>query len=465
MSATFTTLDDALAFLFQALDYERITKYKYDIATFNLERMEQLLAAAGKPHHDLKFVHVTGTKGKGSTSMILATLLKTAGLKVGLYTSPHLVRWEERIVVGDQMIPAEEICAILDELRPYVERERVERPSLSPSFFELMTAIALLYFRKQKVDMAVMEVGLGGRLDATNVVLPEVSVITNIGYDHMNKLGDTLAKIAAEKAGIIKPGVPVISAAQEPDPMAVIERTSAEKGSRLYVVGKDIHIRACEYAQVGGQTGLRFAVETWRSQFADLFLPALGRHQAANAAAVIGVAEILADKGFLTLTPDLLRTSFRAAKCPGRIEVLPGTPTVILDSAHTIESVRALKQTVDEALKYRRLILVTGIAGDKDVDRILGELVPWASEIVFTRSDSPRASDPQELAHRAYLIRPNGIYHTALIEEALDKAKSLAAPNDLICVTGSFYVAGKIKEILEARADGKPLPPPAPRNP
>lgn len=451
MSATFNTLDDALAFLFQALDYERITKYKYDIATFNLDRMRQVLAYVGNPHHPLKFVHVTGTKGKGSTCMILATLLKTAGLKVGLYQSPHLVRWEERILINDQMIPAEEICAFLDELRPYVEQERRERPSLSPSFFELMTAISLMYFRKEKVDMAVMEVGLGGRLDATNVVMPEVSVITNIGYDHMNKLGDTLDKIAREKAGIIKPGVPVISAAQESDPMAVIEQTCAEKGSRLYVVGKDIHLTACRHARVDGQAGLRFSVRTRRSQFLDLFLPVLGRHQAANAAAVVGVTELLEDKGFLQLTPDLLKRAFGAVKCPGRIEVLPGAPTVILDSAHTVESVRALKQTVDEALPHRRLILVSGIAGDKDVDRILAELVPWASEIVFTRSDSPRAADAQDLAHRAYIIRPDGLYHTALIEEALDKAKSLATPDDLVCVTGSFYVAGKIKELLQAR--------------
>ena len=225
--------DDAMAFLLEFTDYEKVTKYKYDIATFSLDRVERLMGAVGGPHRAFRSVHVAGTKGKGSTGTMVQSVLTAAGFRTGLFTSPHLARLEERMTVDGEAIPEPELVEIVNELVAYTRKEREERPNESPTFFELVTAIGFRHFARRKVDFAVVEVGMGGRLDATNVLHPEVCAITRVDYDHVERLGGTLAKIAGEKAGIIKPGVPVICAPQEPEAMETIQRVSEERGAPL----------------------------------------------------------------------------------------------------------------------------------------------------------------------------------------------------------------------------------------
>ena len=245
MHDTNTLYEDTIAFLMGAIDYEKISKYSYDSDSFNLERMKKLMEAAGNPHCSFDTVHVAGTKGKGSTSNMISSILSEAGLKIGLFTSPHLVNLEERIRINGEEISRHDLCKITDSLRPYIEEEREKDMALSPTYFETLTAIALVYFAKEDVDIAVMEVGLGGRLDSTNIITPLVSVITSIGYDHTDKLGSTLKQIAGEKAGIIKKYVPVVCSMQKDEALAVVKENCRKTDSRLVIVGQDTLIEKC----------------------------------------------------------------------------------------------------------------------------------------------------------------------------------------------------------------------------
>ncbi|MDO8137465.1 MAG: Mur ligase family protein, partial [Candidatus Brocadiales bacterium] len=287
----FGSYEEALSFLFQAVDYEKLTKYKYQVPDFDLGRVERFLAEIGNPHLGLRVVHVAGTKGKGSTATMTAQFLKEAGLKVGLFTSPHLVHLEERIKIDGEMIPKEDVSRLLGYLRPYVERERKETPRLSSTFFEILTAMAFLYFKEQEVDWAVLEVGLGGRLDATNVITPRVSVITEVSFDHTDKLGSTLREIAWEKGGIIKEGVPVVSSAQSQEALITIQDICKKRHSTLYLVGRDIEVLHLTSIPL---YGFGCDIRTWRREYQGLRLPLLGEHQAHNCATALGAMEVLA---------------------------------------------------------------------------------------------------------------------------------------------------------------------------
>src|SRR3989304_2084448 len=234
-----------MSFLYKAIDYEKLISYQYNASTFSLDRMVKMLEYVGNPHKSFPSIHITGTKGKGSTAIMMSTILEHTGLTTGLFTSPHLIDLKERIQINRQNISEQEFTDNLDDLRPYIQNLRDTEPSASPTFFEILTAVAMLYFKKEHVEMAVLEVGLGGRLDSTNVVMPQVSVITNVGLDHTAILGNTLSSIAYEKAGIIKQGVPVVSAGEAPEALSVIEKTCKEKDSRLYLLGRDIWISEC----------------------------------------------------------------------------------------------------------------------------------------------------------------------------------------------------------------------------
>ena len=238
----FKSYEEALTFLYKAIDYEKLISYQYNASTFSLDRMVKMLEYVGNPHKSFPSIHITGTKGKGSTAIMMSTILEHAGLTTGLFTSPHLVDLKERIQINRQNISEHEFTSNLNEFRPYIQHLRETEPSASPTFFEILTAVAMLYFKKKQVDMAVLEVGLGGRLDSTNVVIPQVSVITKVGFDHTAILGNTLSSIAYEKAGIIKQGVPVVSAVESPEALLVIEKTCKEKDARLYLLGRDIWV-------------------------------------------------------------------------------------------------------------------------------------------------------------------------------------------------------------------------------
>src|SRR5574341_276964 len=246
-SDSFKSYEEALSFLYKAIDYEKLISYQYNASTFSLDRMVKMLEYVGNPHKAFPCIHVTGTKGKGSTSIMIATILEYAGLKTGLFTSPHLIDIKERIQINHQNISECDFIDNLNDLRPYIQHLRDTEPSASPTFFEILTAVSMIYFKKERIDMAVLEVGLGGRLDSTNVVIPQVSVITNVGLDHTAILGNTLSSIAYEKAGIIKQGIPVVSAVEDPEALSVIEKTCREKDARLYLLGRDILIEEVQF--------------------------------------------------------------------------------------------------------------------------------------------------------------------------------------------------------------------------
>lgn len=439
-------------FLSQGPDLERLTPdNKCHLPRFNLERVERLLARAGSPQEGLKVVHVAGTKGKGSTAAMVARFLEEAGCRVGLFTSPHLIRLEERIKINGDTIPKEEVCRLLGRLKDYIEGERKRDINDSPTFFEILTALGLMYFSGSPpggVDWAVLEVGMGGRLDATNVVTPRVSVITEIGMDHTEFLGVTLRQIALEKAGIIKEGVPVVSSPGSEEALAVVEERCREKGAPHYLVGRDIEVTSVKGIPL---EGVECNIRTWAREYRGLRIPLLGNHQARNCACALGVMEVLAGEGSIKWseeTEEKIRRALNHLRCPARIEVVSREPLTILDSAHNVPSMRALAETLKRDVPFKRLILVLGLARDKDIDGILREIVPLADELILTSSGYPRAAEPEHLGKKVMNLFGRRSLIVVEAGEALEEAKKLAQPEDCICVTGSFYLAGRVMEVM-----------------
>jgi dihydrofolate synthase/folylpolyglutamate synthase len=471
--AGFKDYQEAMDFLFRGPDLERLASDKYALPHFNLERVERLLAHVGNPQKGLKAVHVAGTKGKGSTSTMIAQFLEEAGFRVGLFTSPHLIHVEERIRINGEMIPEEVLRSLLGRLRDYVEGERRRDITDSPTFFEILTALGLMYFsghttiphsslrippstlhtphsalripHSKGVDWAVLEVGMGGRLDATNVVTPRVSVITEIGLDHTQFLGTTLREIASEKAGIIKEGIPVVSCPGPEEALAVIEERCRAKGVKHYLVGREVRVASIRHIPLAG---VGCDIKTWAREYKGLRIPLLGEHQARNCACALGAIEVLAGQGSIQWSEEMAQRALNRLHCPARIEVVSREPFVVLDSAHNVPSIRALVKTLREDVPFKRLILVLGLSQDKDVDGILREIVPVADELILTTSGYVRASEPQSLSERVQVL----FGRKAIVEkeagQALKRAKGLARREDCICVTGSFYLAGRLMEVM-----------------
>ena len=447
-SKPFNSYKQAKEFLLQTIDYEKLTQYKYDSSSFDLKRMEEMMAFVGNPHKKRRCVHITGTKGKGSTSIIIASILKELGLKTGLFTSPHLIYLEERMKVNDRMISQNMFVELINRLKPYVDRIMLKNPTLMPTFFEIVTAIAFLYFERKKVDISVLEVGMGGRLDSTNIILPEISVITPVSYDHTDRLGHTLDRIAYEKAGIIKEGVPVISSAQEPEPLSVISKTCKEKNARLYLVGKDILINNIKVTKRNGFYGTEYEIRTWRNIYKNIFLPLVGRHQVENCATAIGALDVLAENGIIETNNENIINALAKVKCPARIEVISESPLIVLDTAHTVSSMKILRESIKENFSFKKLIVVIGLSADKDIEGILKEIAFVADDLILTRTGNPREAEPEKMAvtaKRFYRKNPMVIED---IDEALKEAKRIAEKDDLICITGSFFLAGKLKKLL-----------------
>jgi folylpolyglutamate synthase/dihydrofolate synthase len=447
-SKLFSTYKQAKEFLLQTIDYEKLTQYKYDTSTFDLKRMEEMMSSVGNPHKKRRAVHITGTKGKGSTAIIIASVLKELGMKTGLFTSPHLIYLGERMKINDKMISQETFVQLINMLKPYIDRITLENPILMPTFFEIVTAIGFLYFESEKADISVLEVGMGGRLDSTNIILPEVSIITPVGYDHTDRLGQTLDKIAFEKAGIIKEGVPVILSIQEPDALAVISKRCKEKKSRLYLVGKDVLIHDTKVTKRNGVYGTECEIETWRNNYKNIFLPLVGRHQVENCAAAIGALEVLSETGVIKADNELIINALAKIRCPARIEVTSEKPLIIVDTAHTVASMKILRESIKENFSFRKLVLVIGLSSDKDVEGVLKEITSISDDLIFTRTGNPREAEPGQMAVMAKRFPHNNLMVIEDIDEALKEAKRIAKRDDLICITGSFFLAGKVKEIL-----------------
>ena len=433
------TYKEALQYLSRFIDLEKKDTYDYNLS-FKLDRMRKLCSLLGDPENAIKSIHVAGTKGKGSTAAIIQSILTASGFKTGLYTSPHLVSFRERIRINDEMISEADVCRTLDIVKDAVEKLGDDKPT----FFEIYTALAFLYFKEKDVDFAVYETGLGGRLDATNVIEPLVSVITPISLDHTHILGNSLDKIALEKAGIIKEDSICVSAPQKDRALDVIEDVCKEKDAQLILVGRDIMYKetsASDEETVFDLTGL-FAKVT------NLHLKLLGSHQVVNAATAIGAVEALRLSG-VSVQEDAIKRGVQSVRWPGRLEVVrKRSPRIILDGAQNKASADELSRSVRRLFKYKRLILVLGISKDKDIKGILRELVPIADSIILTKSKmADRAMDPESIKG---LITPKtkDVSITQGIKDALDKAMSQTRPADLILVTGSLYVVGEAREIL-----------------
>jgi len=405
---------DAVRFLNEFTDYERMASSASD-GGYTLDRIRRLLTALGNPERAFLSLHIAGTKGKGSTAHLAEAVLREAGYRTGLYTSPHLVDMRERIRLDGTPVTEEDFTRVLAEMEPQLRR-------LRPTYFETMTAAAFLLFANKRVDYAVVEVGLGGRLDATNVILPAACAITTVDYDHMDKLGKTLTKIAGEKAGILKPGVPSVSSPQSPEALRAI----LQKGSPGFPRFRSLRNRGFV---------LRFTVDEPGGRPYPVELPALGEHQAANAATALG----LVARSGATVTPAVVRRAFRKVRLPGRVEVVGRRPWVIVDAAHNPVSARALAAAL-KTVARRRTILVFGASADKDYQGMLRTLLPGADLAIFTRAAHPRAAATSDLLT---LAKGRAAVAAGTVARALAMAKKAAGPEDAIVVTGSFYVAGE----------------------
>lgn len=408
--------DDALRFLNSFTDYERMAS-TYTAGEYNLERMRRLLAALGNPERAFLSLHIAGTKGKGSTAHLTEAVLREAGYKTGLYTSPHLVDMRERIRLDGKMIREEEFTRLMAVMEPQLRR-------LRPTYFETMTAAAFLCFADRGVDYAVVEVGLGGRLDATNVITPCACAITTIDYDHMEKLGKTLTLIAGEKAGILKPGVPAVSSPQPPEARRVLEQRTRIISPRILPSRGNV---------------LKFMVEGRRYE-----LPVLGEHQAANATTALALVGLSGAQA----SPEAVQRAFRKIRLPGRVEVVGRRPLLIVDAAHNPVSARALSAALKK-VRRRRLILVFGASADKDYGAMLRTLLPAADLAILTKAANPRAAAPSDLMK---LAKGRPAVTAGSVARALALARKTAGPEDAVVVTGSFYVAGEALGVLQRYA-------------
>jgi len=439
----FSTYRDALRYLFRTTDYERMSHIPYDRSHFGIERMKELARRVGSPEKSLRIAHIGGTKGKGSTAYILERLLRAHGLRTGLYISPHLIDLRERMQINGVEISRRSFCSILNRILPFREAMATEGEAWRTTFFETVTAMALLWFARRKIDIAVMEVGLGGRLDATNIVEPTVVGISVIDFDHTEQLGKSLTRIASEKAGIIKKGVPVILSRQPLEARRVIETVARGKGSPVVSVGRQIRI-----AESGDGS---FSLITPKRSYHSLRLSLLGRHQKMNCALAIGMLEALEERDVLNVEPEKVKAALLDVECPGRLELLKKKPRLVIDGAHNPVSARALRKTLEEEIACERLILLLGIAGDKDVEGFLRQILPLADEVVATEISSPRGLKAEILARKARRFFSGNIFVEPLLPKALKKALSIAGAGDLILATGSFYLAGDVKKAFRRR--------------
>ena len=422
--------------------YQETIDYLYALQKhgikLELENSITLMEIMGNPQSKFRTVHVAGTNGKGSTSACIASMLQTAGYRVGLYTSPHLVSFTERIRINGVPIPEAAVVALAERVRREYRGLKATAGIVqaSPTFFEVTTAIAFRYFADQGVDIAVIEVGMGGRLDSTNVITPLVSVITNIDLEHTEFLGNTLEQIAAEKTGIVKTGVPLVTGATQADVIRVIEREAEARSAPVYRLSKDFkpeHV-APGIEQVFDYRGLQVAYQGLR-------LSLLGRYQVDNACLALAAIECLAGAGIVVDEP-ALRQGLAQAHWEGRLERVAQRPDIYLDGAHNPASARRLAEAVADLKKsYCRLVLVIGILGDKDYRGILSELIPLADQVVVTKPQYSRALNVNVLASEIRKLHAS-VGSAETVREAIVQAQGLASAGDLILVTGSLYVVG-----------------------
>jgi dihydrofolate synthase/folylpolyglutamate synthase len=446
-----STYAAALKYLADRVNYERMSPARLPADAMRLDRMRALLEELGNPQRSVRTVHIAGSKGKGSVAEMTAACLAACGNATGIYTSPHLTDIRERIRINDEPIGQTAFTNVLSTCA--VAGDKVKKKHGDATYFELLTAAALVYFAEKAVDIAVMEVGLGGRLDATNLVEPEVTAITAIQLEHTQLLGDTVEKIAAEKAGIFKPGVRALTIPQPPGVLAVLRDAAQRVNAPLSIIGEDIDFSYRFEASHGVAPHARVSLTTSRSNYEHLPVPLKGEHQAANCGLALAIVDALRDRGFeapeRAVADGLGRTN-----TSGRMELVSTSPRIVIDGAHTTESIQALVRAIGAHVRYDSMVVIFGCAEDKDVKGMLSRLAMGADKVIFTRAaGNPRAMDPRELARRFAEVSPKMVQIARTLPDALQIAEKAVGRDDLICVTGSFYLAGEAKgHLLAARA-------------
>lgn len=437
----FKSYQEALAYLLAKTDYEKEERVRYNVTTFSLERMEKLLSLLDNPHTKINTVHIAGTKGKGSTATMLARMLEANGYSVGLYTSPHLIHLHERITINSEMITEAEVLALMNRMHASIEKLSKDDP---PTFFEIMTALAFSYFADRKIDIGVIETGLGGRLDSTNVISPKVVGITSLSIDHKQQLGDTLDRIAMEKAGVFKKGIPAVTVQQEPLAMNVLKAQALAIKAPLSITGTDIDFsyRFETSREHGPHT--RICLSTPTSKFEHLRVPLYGRHQAINCGLALAMLDKLKAAGY-QIDVEKAAAGLSNVRLAGRMEMICQDPRIMIDGAHNAASIRALIHAIGQNIPYDSMVMIFGCNSDKDIPGMLNELQYGADKVIFTRSSSNKAVSPQELADQYTEICGKMCQVASTLGEALLLARSAVGKEDLICITGSFYLIGQAK--------------------
>jgi dihydrofolate synthase/folylpolyglutamate synthase len=446
MEHSIATYDQALDYVYSKVDFSFTKQQRYSEEVFNLDRMFSFMKSIGDPQKSFKTIHVAGTKGKGSISAMIASVLSTEGYHTGFYSSPHLSDYTERIQVDAARIPREEFVRVINQLYPFIEKIH------GLTTFEITTAVAFQYFHEMQIDFGVIEVGLGGRLDATNIIEPEISVIASISLDHMGILGDTVEAIAGEKAGIIKSDIPVVVSPQQPSVLDVFRRIAREREAPLIETGKIL-----EFAERRSNLEKQFfqirypikvldeleAREEQRTAI-SINIPLLGKHQMENAGTAFCALKILQEKGF-TISDRSIQKGFETVNWPGRFELLRKNPYLIIDAAHNFDSSKRLVETIQELFPQKRVTIIFGASEDKDIPGMLQNFIKIANRIILTKSIHPRAAKPEVIQQ----VLPALSCDTIIIEDvqqALEYTLEHAKKDDIILACGSVFIAAAIRE-------------------
>ena len=434
-------------YIFSYTDYEK-APMPHDPAFYDLRRVEELLTRLGNPHLAARSVHIAGTKGKGSVAAMVASALSVSGYTTGLYTSPHLHTWRERMRVDGGPISEEEFVALVGGLKPEVEAVNRKATYGQLTTFELLTALGFAFFKRKGAEFQVLEVGMGGTFDATNVITPEVGIITSISLDHTEVLGNSLAEVAGEKAGIIKPGSIVVTSPQPDEVARVIEEACLNRGAELIRVGSDVTWRSLGFDSDRQSLQVKGRLNDYK-----LSIPLLGQYQLENAAVAVAALEVLAEKGF-KISRDSIVNGLAKVNWPGRLQILSRHPLLVVDGAHNPDSAQKLKQSLEQYFNFSRAILVIGVSCDKDIAGIVSELAPLFGKVIVTRSRHPRAMAPPPIV--AEFARHGAEVEVAEdVSTALTLALGMAGARDLVCVAGSLFVVGEAIE--QANRQGRLL--------
>ena len=426
------------------MKYEEAMKYITEVGNFGsnygLERTYKLLEYLDNPEKDLKLIHIAGTNGKGSTTSMITEILMGEGYKVGMYTSPFIEEFEERIQINRNNIPKESLAILMDEIKVAVDKV-IEAGYNHPTEFEIITVLMLLYFKKENIDFGVIEVGLGGTLDSTNVIKPIIQVITSISFDHTNLLGNTLEKIAREKAGIIKKGIPTVIYPQQEEVLKVIKNKCFEMDSELYIANNE-NLKFENIVNLDKP----YQLLKYNNEI-DILLPLLGEHQIINLSVAMKAIEVLNNRNITDISVGSIVKSIKNVTWKGRLEVLSNNPYVVIDGAHNIQGIETLSRNIKKYFKYNNLYLILGILADKDVDEMVKVITPMAKKVYAVTPNSIRAELAEDLKNEIIKYNENCQAYDDY-KEAYLSALNNADENDLVLASGSLYMIGDMRRII-----------------